>query len=341
MKRTLTLVALFLAVSAATLVASYALNVPVSDHSATSDPTATTDAPFYFTTMTHMEGNFKDDRDEDLFDRHVEQIRWAMDLFDEYGAKLTIESEQSFAKANDTWGTNVLAEVALRGHGVGTHADFGAERRPLGLVALTRRFAENKQLVDALVGEENNRGVSGGQGPGEWVVAAANAGFGYMDGVVGFAYLSMPESERPDGWTDEAIRSTYYHDSAPVDLKLRTHPFWLNDATDFDEDEGGVLLINGGDLGELASMAEGRSNCAPDCELTEADVDALRGQLDAALALHDGSRVGKVNVHIPLMLLKEENEPVLRALLSMLKTYRDDGSILFGTQKDVYDAVSI
>ena len=101
MKRTLTLVALFLAVSAATLVASYALNVPVSDHSATSDPTATTDAPFYFTTMTHMEGNFKDDRDEDLFDRHVEQIRWAMDLFDEYGAKLTIESEQSFAKAND------------------------------------------------------------------------------------------------------------------------------------------------------------------------------------------------------------------------------------------------
>lgn len=304
-------------------------------------PVTKSDAPFYFTSMTHMEGIFKDDRDEDLFNRHVEQIRWAMDLFDGYGAKLTVESEQSFAKANDIWGTNILREIIERGHGVGTHADFGAERRPLGLAALTRRFAENKQLVDALVGEQNNLGVSGGQGPGEWVLAAANAGFDYMDGVVGFAYLSMPESERPDGWTDEAIRSTYYHDSAPVDLEQRTHPFWLKDATDFDEDADGVLLISGGDLGELASIAEGRSNCAPDCELTEADADALREQLDAALALHDGSRVGKVNIHIPLTLLKEENETVLRALLSMLKEYADDGEILFGTQKDVYDAVSM
>lgn len=341
MKRTLTLVALFLVVSAATLVASYALNVPVSDHSATSDPTATTDAPFYFTTMTHMEGNFKDDVDENLFDRHVAQIRYAIALFDEYGVKLTIESGRSFAVANDTWKTNVLREVVDHGHGVGSHADFGAERKPTSLAALTEKFSEIKALVDALVGAENNRGVSGGQGQNDWVTAASRAGFGYMDGVVGFAYLSMPLSERPDGWTDAAIRSTYYHDGSPEDLTRRTHPFWLKDASDFTEDADGTLLINGGDAGELASLAEGRSTCNPDCKLTDADVDALKAMLDDALATHDGSRVGKLNVHIPLVLLKEENESVLREMLAMLKAYADEETILFGTQKDVYDAVSM
>jgi hypothetical protein len=49
--------------------------------------------------MTHMEGNFKDDVDQNLFTKHVSDMRWAMELFDEYGAKLTFESEQSFAKA--------------------------------------------------------------------------------------------------------------------------------------------------------------------------------------------------------------------------------------------------
>lgn len=304
-------------------------------------PAARTDAPFYFATMTHMEGNFKDDTDQDLFKMHVAQIRYAIALFDEYGAKLTLESGHSFAVANTTWKTNIMKEVVDHGHGVGSHADFGAEREPTSLAALTEEFADIKALVDELVGPENNRGVSGGQGQNDWVTAASNAGFGYMDGVVGFAYLSMPLRERPDGWTDAAIRATYYHDGAPESLATRTHPFWLADASDFREDADGTLLINGGDAGELASLAEGRSNCHPDCVLTTADVDALKVMLDDALAAHDGSRVGKLNIHIPLTLLQKKNDAVLRTMLAMLKTYADDGKILFGTQKDVYDAVSM
>ena len=57
--------------------------------------------PIYISTMTHMEGIFKDDVSEKVFDGHVEDIRFAMDLFDEYGAKLTIESEQSFVTFPD------------------------------------------------------------------------------------------------------------------------------------------------------------------------------------------------------------------------------------------------
>ncbi|MCR4311661.1 MAG: hypothetical protein NUV56_00085, partial [Candidatus Uhrbacteria bacterium] len=96
-------------------------------------------APLFITTMTHMEGSFHDDVDEELFNRHVSQMRDAMDVFDEYSAKLTFETEQSFAEANTTWDLNILQEVIEREHGVGTHADFGATSAiPLG--QYIRRF---------------------------------------------------------------------------------------------------------------------------------------------------------------------------------------------------------
>lgn len=312
-----------------------------TDETTAPTPVAKTDAPMYFTTMTHMEGDFKDDVDEGLFDKHVAAIRYAMDLFDEYGAKLTIESGLTFSKANANWNENILKEVLSRGHGVGTHADFGAVKKAVSPTLYQKQFEESKALVDALVGAENNIGVSGGQGPGDWVLAASAAGFKFMDGVVGFAYLSMPLSERPEGYTDAAIWSTYYHDPAPVDLEQRTHPFWLKNAKDFTEDTDGVLLVNGGDVGELASIADGRQNCNPNCTLTQADVDALKADIDAALATHDGSRVGKINVHVPVALLDKKNETVLRSFLAMVKTYVDAGKLTFGTQKDVYDAVSM
>ena len=54
----------------------------------------------YFTTMTHMEEGHTDDVNEGTFLLHVEQIRTGLALASEYGAKLTIESEQPFARAN-------------------------------------------------------------------------------------------------------------------------------------------------------------------------------------------------------------------------------------------------
>lgn len=100
--------------------------VTAKDRGAASTEPIPAEPLLYVTAMTHLEGNLKDDVDEDLFLRHVAQMRFAMDLFDEYGAKLTFESEQSFARANTNWQLNILREAVERGHGVGTHADFGA-----------------------------------------------------------------------------------------------------------------------------------------------------------------------------------------------------------------------
>lgn len=294
----------------------------------------------YFTTMTHMEGNWKDDTDRDLFLRHVKQLRWAIALFDEYGAKLTVESEKPFAKANSTWGVNILQEVIDHGHGVGTHADFGASLQDssITLAELTANFVENKKLVDALVGVENNRGVSGGTGYGDWVLGASAAGFEYVDAVTGFGYLSMPLSARPDGWTDGYIRNVGYHDSIPPVFEDRLYPLVLADAKNLVPDDNGVITLLSGDIGELASLAEGRNSCTPDCVLDGADVQAVQDAIDEAIALRDADRLARVNMHIPLTLLKPEHEDVLRALLRMMQDYVDAGEATWTTQGGSYDA---
>ena len=294
--------------------------------------------PIYFTTMTHMESNFKDDENEDLFLLHVDQIRWAIKLFDEYGVKLTIESEQSFATANSKWDLNILKEVVDSGHGVGTHADFGGQEKRIPVNRYTMLFEENKTLIDDLVGEENNKGVSGGQGQNNWLQAAADAGFKYMDGVVGFAMLAIPEEERPANWTDEYIRETGYHDSIPLDLEDRIYPFGLADLEDFEPDNNSILTISDGGIGEISSMYEGRSTCSTKCELAKNDIDEIFKIIDEAITLHDPSELAKLNIHIPLLTFAEDNEEILRYFLKGLKSYQEEGVIEFATQLGAYEA---
>lgn len=295
--------------------------------------------PLTLTTMTHMEGDFDDDTIKPLFNKHIAEMRWAMDLFDEYGAKLTFESEQSFAKANTIWGINILKEVVESGHGVGTHADFGASpTERLTQDELNARFKENKTLVDNLVGADNNYGVSGGTGPGDWVLGASSAGFHYIDAVTGFGYLSMPESARPSGWTNSYILSTAYHDSIPPSLSDRLYTLPLKDAKDLVADASPVLVMMNGEIGELASLDEGRSSCSPSCTFDQADVDAYVATMKSIMEMRDASKFTRMNIHIPLTLLKQSNETLLRSLLSTIKPYIDNGTAVWATQIGAYKA---
>lgn len=298
-------------------------------------PTERTGAPFVITTMTHMEGNFKDDVDRDLFNKHVADMRWAMDLFDEYGAKLTFESEQAFAKANTNWGVNILKEAVDRGHGVGTHGDFGAAKDTT-LEQEIADFKANKALIDALVGAENNQGVSGGTGPADWIIGATAAGFKYYDAVTGFGYLSMPMSARPDGWTNPYIIQTAYHDSIPPSLLDRIYPIPMKDAKDLVADPGASMTMMSGDIGELSSIAEGRSTCTPDCVFDQADIDAITAAIDEVESARDTSRFAKLNFHIPLSLLNVRNEALLRKMLDAIKTYTDDETLSWDTMLGSY-----
>jgi len=192
------------------------------------------DAPFYFTTMTHMEGNYNDDINENMFWSHVDQLRYAMDMADEYEATLTIESEKPFARANTIWDHNMMQEVLDRGHGVGTHCDVGGPDPAMEAKDFAELLKENKDLVDDLVGPENNKGCSGTGGYSDWVTGAHLAGFDYIDGIVGFHLLAIEQKNRPDpAWDDRYILKEAYHLNIPEELEDRLYLMKLKDVKDF------------------------------------------------------------------------------------------------------------
>lgn len=301
-------------------------------------PTHTGTAPFVITTMTHMEDEFIDDKNEQVFEKHVSDLRWAMDLFDEYGAKLTIESGKPFAVANTTWGTNIMKEIVDRGHGVGTHGHLGNSKGAgQSQSTLNASFVSYKALIDGLVGAENNQGMSTGFGPLDWISAAENAGFAYVDGVVGFGYLSMAENIRPSGWSNSYILQTGYHDAIPPNLMDRIYPIPMKDAKDLVPDSGAKVTMMSGDIGELSSLAEGRSNCTPNCTLDQRDVSVVTDDIDQILDGRDTARFAKINMHIPMDLLQKKNETILRSLLAAIKTYTDKGELSWDTMLGSYE----
>jgi len=312
----------------------------------TSEPAAAHkgDAPLYMTTMTHIKQGFTDDKEQGIFLNHVEELRYGMHLADTYEAKLTIESEQPFARAKTKRDFNIMAEILQRGHGVGTHCDFGFRDDLMPVEQYAQNFRENKELVGALVGAENNIGCSGGGGANDWAVPASMAGFKYLDGVFGMYYLAMPLENRPDStWTDDFIRTEGYHLNAPVDLYQRIYPFRVANAQDFVADEAPVIVVSSGEMGPLAGMADGireieGGNCRSECTLTSTDVDTLVSKILDINQNRDRSHTAKLTVYLPAALFVEENGDGLRFFFSQMQTLVQQGVITWATQKQVYEA---
>jgi hypothetical protein len=313
---------------------------------ATQAPGPRGDAPLYMTTMTHMEGAFTDDRDQGVFLRHVEKLRYGMDLAEEYGALLTIESEKPFARANTLWNLNIMAEIRDRGFGVGTHCDIGFNEPPSSVEKFAAMFAQNKSLVDALIGPENNLGCSGGGSVNDWALAASLVGFKYLDGIVSMHYLSMSIENRPGPeWTDEFIRDGHFHLNAPVDLYQRIYPFEVANAQDFRPDENPVIVVSSGELGLFSALAEkgrevGGGPILPDDEYTfdNADVDALVEKILGVDQNRDRTQIAKLCVYLPVNAYVPENEGVLRYFLEQMQILQERGIITWATQRQVYEA---
>ncbi|MBM3151241.1 MAG: hypothetical protein FJZ96_03400 [Chloroflexi bacterium] len=322
-----------------------AANCPEDCSAASSISNPDGDAPLFLTTMTHMEGNWDDDTQELVFLNHVEKLRYGMTLAEEYDAILTVESEKPFARANDIWDLNIMAEVEARGHGVGTHCDIGFKTPPTTAEEYSTQFANNKALVDALVGAEDNLGCSGGGSVNDWAIAASLAGFKYIDGLVSMHYLSMPLENRPSSlWTDDFIRSGNHHYNAPEDLYQRIYLYGVADAQDFVADPDPVIVISSGELGLLQAIAEqgretgGTGGDDKDYILDQADVDALVDVILEVDRNRDRSKVAKLCPYLPANIFVPENETVLRYFFSEMQTLAEQGIITWASQRQVYEA---
>ena len=151
-----------------------------------------------------------------------------------------------YAEAAGKWGEDMLNYALDKGMGVGTHCDFSTTNTPNTTVT-AKDFKNLKEKVDAIVGASNNLGCSGGFGAENWVQAAHDGGFSYLDAPVMNVYLRIPEENRPINpetnkpYTDEEIEKVYYHDPAPPDIRDRIYPRMLKDVQDLEEDKDGIL----------------------------------------------------------------------------------------------------
>ena len=301
------------------------------------------DAPFVLTTFTHMESNYQYPNIT-VFNNHATKLRFAMTLFEEFGARMTIETEKPFAIACSTYSTNVLMEAITRGHGVGTHCDFGMNSAPVSPAVYSKLFVANKDLVDALVGATNNRHCSGGMGESDWILGAQLAGFEFRCEAVAAGFLSMPMSIRPKGWTNEYIRSTSFHANCPLLLADRVHPIHMANALDWSDDAGAPFVLLSGGLGRIDAFAEEATGATigPNPTFNQIDANLFFAELDAAIAARDPARFAKVVVHFPTASLDAADEAILRQILARIYTdYVVPGTVIWATQGDAYDAFTL
>ena len=301
-------------------------------------------APIFITTMTHLEGNwdFSGNDGKEKFDQKILSIELAMDTFEKYDALLTIESEIPFSTAAIEWSSDIFQAILNRGHGAGTHCDISPLQSILSIEEFSEQFRQRKVLMDTLIGVENNLGCSGGQGFNDWILGASAAGFKFIDGIVGYAFLSMPLENRPVGWTnDYIIEQGHYHDNVPVSLAERIHPFMMEDASDFTPDKPGRILLSAGGLGRLDGFAdeERGETCRPRCSFEHEDIDAAFRRIDEALTFHDINKIGKIDIYFPLSSFTTKNISYIESFLSRLKDeYITRGKLQWGTQRAVYEA---
>jgi len=216
--------------------------------------------------------------------------------------------------------------------GGGPGASLGLTER--GVLDLVAEWRVRKVLVDELVGAENNLGCSGGGGLSDWVQAAELADFAYVDGIVGYHFLSTLPGARPPGWTNPAIFTGLYHEPAPVLLEDRVHPVFLDDALDLQEDLGGDVLMSPGSIGRLESF-DGTMG-----DLTLADVAAALAALEDAVAAQNPTKVGKATFYLPAAIFTVANEPVLAEFFDEVQTrFVEPGRASWASQREVYDAV--
>lgn len=299
-------------------------------------------ATVYFATMTHLEGDWTQALTaEFFFEKQASYLRMAYDLAEAYDAVITIESEIPMAEAMIKWSDNLLQEALDRGQGIGTHCDI-SPKIEFTDAEMIEEFAKRKAAVDALVDPGENLGCAGGGGKSNWYAGAVGAGFKYLDGIVGYHYLALPLSQRPQGWDDRAIIREYFHTAAPVEEEKRFYPFSISQLG-FEEDPQGDLVISAGVIGAIQSIAEldgkegGEGDCDESCEFTREDVDVLVERIKTIVESRDTTRLMKLQVFIAT---KYYEDPDMEYFFQEMQKLQEKGVMQWASQKQVYEALT-
>jgi len=282
----------------------------------------------HFTVMVHLEG-WDDANSEGAFQKHAALVRQYAELFERYGARLTLESRE-FTAGCIAWNDNVLKELEDRGHAIGVHADIGGSRKTTQK-ELTEGIREMKAELESL--GVTVRHVSGVCSDKNWVQACIDAGYEAVTGVVSYGLWSLDEENRPEGFEPYANPAAG-HEAYPWDTAGRVSPWRTSDGKNWiAPDPSGALLIIPSGISLV--YACGNQTGQEDKGLNKADIDTWRQTLDEALTYTDS---GRINTYYAAWSLGSAvNTGVLEAWLQMIDEYVRDGRIVWTTIPGMID----
>jgi hypothetical protein len=289
--------------------------------------------------MVHLEGWRNEANNPAMFRRHVGLVRQYAAIFEKYGLRLTLEASPEFTRACAAWKDSVLKELFDRGHGVGVHADLGAEHG-LTRQAFTDGLIRMKSDIESLGIEV--RHVSGICSSLDWVGAAREAGFEFVSGTVEYALKSIPADKLPVEYHDvlAALTPSEFHGNVPHELSDRLHPWRMSSGADWLwDDPGGKVVILPGDGGTCISwMAEDASGGARARRpvFDTGDVTAFTAEVDRALGLSVGDRVNAL--YVGWSIGQQADPAIVEAWAKACKDYVDAGKVQWKTLPQMYDA---
>jgi len=90
------------------------------------------------------------DQDRATFEWYAEVLDRLASTFEAHGAKLSIQTEKNFARADVQFGRHILRDLVARGHGVGVQSHMGHHMKELGLTTDAQKLAYTREVKEAV-----------------------------------------------------------------------------------------------------------------------------------------------------------------------------------------------
>jgi len=280
--------------------------------------------PLYATFMLHIQMNER--QGEEYFRGEAANLRRLADIFKNNGATISMHSEPPFAAATRTYNDNVLLEMEEKyGFPVGMYLHGGG-----------RTMEHATSVVDSC--GVSNRHVSAHWPLPDWVEQTESNGYEYVLG--------------PIGMLDSLRNNPANHESWPMDIRKRIHPWRLktsNKATNtIDDPEGKVVVIPGDSGGEIQKMGEKHATGKLYTEIGRVpiewnDFEAAKASLEEYLQYVDPNKINCWYVCINLNQIgrAENTDEVFEMYDRWLKEISDEyvstGKVVWKTSHEMYD----
>ena len=284
----------------------------------------------YFTVMVHLEG--WSDEKEGAFNRHSREVINTADLFEKYGARLTLESKE-FTQGCLLY-ENVLKQMEERGHAVGLHADVGGSKKTTYeemCAELVRMKAQLEELGVTV------RHVSGVCSDKDWVTASINAGFEAVTGAVSYGLWALDEGLRPEGF--EPYKNPQAgHAAWPWETQGALYPWRAEKGANWiiPSEEGNIIIFPSG-MGLDSAYEETQESGGEHVKniLDANDLELWEQELKTIVTLSDSRHLN--TYYAAWSLGSAADLSVLEEWLQMVDRYVQNGQIVWSTIPEMID----